>query len=94
MVLAYDLFGNDADNLQHHMGRHRLTKQQILLYCNWTFGMTQEELAKEFQIGQPGVSECLKRLRKKWPHLFCFTKPRNLFRYDPEKHDKYVLRKF
>jgi hypothetical protein len=93
-LLAYALFGVDADNLQYHMGRHRLTQQQILFYCNWTLGMTQEELAGEFRISQTSVSKCLTRLKNKWPHLFLFTRPDPMFHYEPERHDKYVLHTF
>lgn len=76
------------------MGRHRLTKNQILYYCNWVHGMTHEELGAKFQVTRQAVTDSLLRLKSKWPDLFRFPRPHNPFNYDPERHDKYVLRQF
>jgi len=76
------------------MWENRLTKQQVLYYCNWTLGMTHQELADAFCTTRDAVTHSLKRLREKWPELFLFTSPKRLFHYDPDKHDKYVVRAF
>lgn len=91
-ALAYDLFGKEADDLERNMRKHHLTKQQVLYYCNWALGMTQQELAEAFNTSQQAVSECLARLRRKWPCLFL---PRvQMTRYEPYKHDECVLHLF
>lgn len=55
--------------------------------------MTQEALAQEFGTTQQAVSECLKRLRNKWPHLFLFTSIRSEAQLT-KQHDEQVLRAF
>lgn len=97
-VLAYDLFGFDADNLRQHMGRHRLTRNQVLYYCNWAHGMRHADIAAEFGVTRQAVTDSLRRLRLKWPDLFRFKKPytesrHRLIQYD-SKHDEYVLHLF
>lgn len=97
-LLAYEMFGEDADELHKHIGRHRLTKKQILYYVNWTLGMSQADLAEEFQTTQPAVSDCLGRLRKKWPFLFMFTTCRNENLKSPQqldkRHEESAIRRF
>lgn len=91
VALAYDLFGDDADNLERYMWENRLTKQQVLYYCNWTLGMTQQQLADEFETTQQAVAQCLKRLKEKWPELFLFTLPHPMFQYRPSRHDTRIV---
>ena len=92
--LAYREYGDESRDLQVLLDGLGITQDQVVMYINWTAGMTQEAIAEEFELTQCDVSRQLSKLEGVFPHLFNFKEPEKILQYRPKDHDHIAVHKF
>lgn len=70
--------GKAGQIIYEKLQQNNLNPIDVVCYINWADGdcLSQREIGKRLGISYQAVQQRLQRIRKIWPHLFCFgTKP-------------------